>query len=457
MKRSIWVASLMLFLPLLTIAKGNKDIVKQGINFGPCPVIAYDADKGLQLGAILNIFDYGDGTYYPNYKSKWYFEASFFTKGSMLFQVMYDNKTLIPGVRWSNALSMAFDKAMDFYGFNGYQSYYDYQSVDAGKKGEMFIYTPFYRFHRDQILFKSDFIGKITDHLSWEAGYHASYFYCNEINYDNINKGKTDEQKFPEYMPTLYNLYQRWGLVSPEEASGGFNSSIRAGLVYDTRDKEGAPQRGIWAEAHIGMAPKWLGTKLPYYRYSATWRHYVPIVKDDVLTFAYRLNYEGTIGNEAPFYVLPYITVMGENCDKDGFGGYRNVRGVMRDRIWGLDMASYTMEFRWRFVKFQLWNQNMAFGLNAFSDGAMVTKGRNLSYRGDPQDLEAIALYDDYISAGHKEVPHITFGGGLRFIMNQNFIIAAEYGMPITHLMKGSPYYNQDGNGAFYVNIGYLF
>lgn len=56
-----------------------------------------------------------------------------------------------------------------------------------------------------------------------------------------------------------------------------------------------------------------------------------------------------------------------------------------------------------------------------------------------------------------KDTPHITFGSGLRFIMNENFIVAAEYGTPLTHFLKNSPLYNQDGTGAFYVNVGYLF
>ena len=81
----------------------KKEIVKQGFNFGPLPVVAFDADKGLQLGALLNIFDFGDGSEYPNTRQKLYLEASFFTKGSQLFVINYDNKFLIPGVRWAAA------------------------------------------------------------------------------------------------------------------------------------------------------------------------------------------------------------------------------------------------------------------------------------------------------------------------------------------------------------------
>lgn len=445
-------------------APKKKEIVKTGYNFGPLPAVAFDADKGFQLGALLNIYDFGDGSMYPNTRQHWYFEASFFTKGSQLFVVSYDNKFLIPGVRWSSALTITNDKAMDFYGFNGYMAHYDHERVALGKDKknlDNYIYTPKYRINRLAILFKSDFVGNIWDNkFFWEAGYHLSYFkqgYKKQgaLNLDKINKNKKPEKVFPEDEVPMFDLYRRWGLISEDEAWGGLNSSVRVGLLFDTRDKEGAPSRGIWAEAHLMMAPKWLGTTNPYYRYSATFRHYVPIVKNDILTFAYRLNYEGTFGKDAPYYVLPYITTMGQTYDRDGMGGYRTIRGIMRSRVQGLDMASYNVELRWRFVQFTLWKQNIAFGLNIFSDGTMVTKGRDMSFRGEEQYRSE---YEAYMAEGAKaDRPHITVGGGLRFIMNQNFIVAFEYGLPVSKFSKDPIIKSQDGKGAFYINTGYLF
>ena len=445
-------------------APKKKEIVKTGYNFGPLPAVAFDADKGFQLGALLNIYDFGDGSMYPNTRQHWYFEASFFTKGSQLFVVSYDNRFLIPGVRWSSALTITNDKAMDFYGFNGYMSHYYHELVKAGKDKqnlEQYIYTPKYRINRLAILFKSDFVGNIWDKkLFWEAGYHLSYFkqgYKKQgaLNLDKINKNKKEEKMFPADEPTIFDQYRKWGLISEDEAWGGLNSSVRLGLLFDTRDKEGAPSRGIWAEAHLMMAPKWLGTTNPYYRYSATFRHYVPIVKNDILTFAYRLNYEGSFGKDTPYYVLPYITTMGQTYDRDGMGGYRTIRGIMRSRVQGLDMASYNVELRWRFVQFTLWKQNIAFGLNIFSDGTMVTKGRDMSFRGEEQYRSE---YEAYMAEGAKaDRPHITVGGGLRFIMNQNFIVAFEYGLPVSKFSKDPIIKNQDGKGAFYINTGYLF
>ena len=442
-------------------APAKKEIIKTGYNFGPLPAVAFDADKGFQLGALLNIYDFGDGSTYPNTRQQWYFEASFFTKGSQLYVVSYDNRTWIPGVRFSTALTITNDKAMDFYGFNGYQSYYDFQKVLDGKKNDdMYIYTPKYRTNRLAALFKADFVGKIGDTpLSWEAGYHLSYFKQGAINREKINKNKDENKMFPDSEPTLFEQYRTWGIIKDSEADGGLNSTVRVGLLFDTRDKEGAPSRGVWAEAHVMMAPKWLGTTNPYYKYSATFRHYVPIVSKDRLTFAYRLNYEGTFGRKAPYYVLPYMTTVGPTYDRDGMGGFRTVRGIMRNRVQGLDMASYNAELRWRFVQFTLWKQNIAFGLNAFSDGTMVTKGYDMSFGrtladfATPNEYEkAKEEYTAYMAQGtEKDRPHITVGGGFRFIMNQNFIVCLEYGKPVGKLAK------QDGKGAFYINTGYLF
>ena len=444
----------------------NGEIIKTGYNYGPLPAVAFDADKGFQLGALLNIFDFGDGSTYPNPRQKWYFEASFFTKGSELFVVSYDNKFSIPGVRFSSTITLTNDKAMDFYGFNGYMSYFDAERVALGKdkaNKDNFIYTPKYRVNRLALLFKTDFTGNIWDNkFFWEAGYHLSYIkqgYDNKqaLNLDKINKNKEDYKVFPAEEKPIFDMYRDWGIISEEEAWGGVSSTLRLGLLFDTRDKEAAPSRGIWAEAHAMLAPKWLGTTNPYYRYSVTFRHYVPIVKNDILTFAYRLNYEGTFGNDAPYYVLPFITVMGSNYDRDGMGGYRTIRGLMRNRVQGLDVASYNAELRWRFVSFQLWKQNISFGLSLFSDGTMVTKNFDMSFKGEEQYR---AEYDEYMAqTGNRTAdrPHITVGGGLRFIMNQNFIVAFEYGLPLSKFSSDPLIKNQDGKGAFYINTGYLF
>ena len=166
MKRTL-VITLMLLSATVTKAQ-KQEITKTGLNFGPLPAVAYDADKGFQYGAIMQIYDYGDGSSYPNYDNYAYLEYSRFTKGSQLIQFQYDSKELIPGVRWCSAIRINLDKAFDFYGFNGYQSYYDNDRITAGNEGESFRFTPFYRMMKNDFSFKSDFLGRINSKLQWK-------------------------------------------------------------------------------------------------------------------------------------------------------------------------------------------------------------------------------------------------------------------------------------------------
>ena len=209
------ISTILLILCCALPLKAQKEeITKTGLNFGPLPAIAFDADKGFQYGALLQIFNYGNGENYPNYNSKMYMEYSRFTKGSQLIQFRYDDKYLIPKVRWSSAFRAIIDKAYDFYGFNGYATNFDAAQMN-----------PFYRYSRYEYLFKSDFIGKINENLNWMAGLYASYYKLGSINYDNINKGKADADKFPTDMPTLYDAYKASGVISAKEADGGFSSA----------------------------------------------------------------------------------------------------------------------------------------------------------------------------------------------------------------------------------------
>lgn len=438
------------------------EIIKTGINFGPLPVVAFDADRGFQYGALLNLYNFGDGSTYPNPKSTWYFEASAYTKGTTQFIVNYDNTSLFPGIRMSVCTGYYGYKALDFYGFNGHQSkYFTMDSDEMG--GEIFQYTDdkageklaskgkmpkgFYRHGRQLIKAKVDFTGEIVKNLYWEAGYNFMWTRISPFK----PEGYTVFANEVAGGTTLYELYRDWGIISEDEAEGGIASALRVGLMYDSRNVENNPTRGIWAEAHLAGAPKWLGTTHEHYKLSATMRQYIPLGTEK-LVFAYRLGYEGFIGNKAPWYLLPYYTNMGPKADNDGFGGYRTVRGLMLNRVQGMQTGFYNIELRWRFIDFKLFNQNIAFAVSGFTDAAHVFKGYDLTNRNEeklaiaaPQKNE---LYKKFIDTSKKDGFHGSAGAGLRFIMNQNFIVALEYARCFNR---------QDGAGAFYINTGFLF
>ncbi len=435
------------------------EIIKTGINLGPLPVVAFDADRGFQFGALMNLYNFGNGDTYPNPKSTWYFEASAYVKegniGSYKLIVNYDNKVLIPGVRMSICTGYYKDAALDFYGFNGLQSNYipadelanlgmfEYTDDEAGNKlAEKNKYPKgFYRFGRDLIKAKIDFTGEILKNFYWEAGYNFAWIKAGDFTPQGYKM--MANQGF-ENGTSLFNLYKEWGIIPESEQNGGFVSQIRLGLMYDSRNVENNPTKGIWAEAHLMASPKWLGTSHEAYKYCATFRHYVPLVQDR-LTFAYRLAYQGTFGNGGPWYTMPFYTSMGPKADNDGFGGYRTVRGLMLNRVQGQDVGFYNVELRWKFIQFKLWKQNIAFALTGFTDGTHVFKGYDLTNKtGKYMDL-----YQQFVDINRKSDGfHGSAGVGLRFIMNQNFIVAAEYARCFNR---------QDGTGAFYLNTGFLF
>ncbi len=429
------------------------EIIKTGLNYGPLPVVAFDADRGFQYGALLNIYNFGDGSSYPNPKSWWYIEASAYTGGTWNLYLNYDNREIFNNTRLSICTNYSNESALDFYGFNGYQSKYVYAAddflvnnpdafdFDDSKKGQKAenkfnkgkLPKGFYRYSRQSFRAKADLTGKIAENFFWEAGYT---FYW-------INHKEFTPQGYTVADGSLYQLYKDWGILN-DTGANQYVSAIKAGLMYDSRNVENNPTKGIWAEAHAIAAPKWLGSSMDSYKVSATFRQYVPLGTDKVV-FAYRLAYQGFLGKNTPWYLMPFYSNMGYNRDYDAIGGYRTVRGLMLDRVQGLHTGFYNVELRYRFVDFQLFNQNIAFAVSGFTDGAHVFKGYDLTNKtGVKKDL-----YERYVDTNRKKDGlHASAGAGLRFIMNQNFIIAFEYARCFN---------KQDGNGAFYINTGFLF
>jgi hypothetical protein len=396
------------------IDKSKGDIVKKGLSFGPVPYGSYSADYGWLAGLMLNVYNFGDGSTYPTPKSTLKFIGSYFTGGRKYLLLTYDDLYLIPGVRLSTGVLATFDSKLDFYGFNGSQSVLDmsyFKRIDNAVNPN----RRFYFMVRTVPAFKADFIGHITKTLYWEAGYHFSYTDAR----DYLAKGETEVGQDV----SLFGLYKAWGIIPKEIATGGISSEIRAGLVYDTRNSENNPTHGIWAESFFTAAPKFIGSSVGYSKVDAIWRQYIPFVKDKLI-FAYRVSYAQFLGQNAPWYATPYFYVVGPNFDRDGIGSYRTVRGMASARLQGRGVGFYNAELRYIFVNFKLLKQNWAFAVSAFNDGARVFVPYEM------QNYTGLYLeqYAKYVNTSSPDSFHFTVGGGLRLIMNHNFVVTCELG-----------------------------
>ncbi len=413
--------------------KAKKDSVKTGFNFGGVPVVAYDQDVGFKYGIVLNLYHYGDGTRYPLYDHSLYLEWSRTTKGSGINQLIWDTDKLIPNVRTTLEASYLTEQTLDFYGFNGSKAYFDYPLMNKDDAG--YLSTGFYRLERKMLRLRADFVGDIIkDRLNWFAG----------LEYYNNKVASVDKEKLgmPD-VTTLYEYYTKeWNIIAQDQAEGGQQTLIKAGEIYDTRDNEPNPMKGIWTEAMVLFAPKGLSnTDYGYTRLSITHRQYFTLIPRD-LNFAYRLSYQAKLGGTMPFYMLPFVFNSPPWDTKNGLGGAKNIRGVMRNRVVGDDFFYGNLELRWKFIHFQFLKQNVYLALAGFLDGGMVTDDYDIDISAVPQEWM-------YLFPDRKESLHLGTGGGFHFAMNQNFIITVDYGFPLNE---------QDGpNGALYINLNFLF
>jgi hypothetical protein len=120
-------ALLFLFVSALALSvAGQEKKVKTGWKFGGAlPAITFDSDLGFQYGALVEFYNYGDGSRFPDFFDHIYMEASRFTKGSGIYRLMFESNHIIPGIHWTSDLSYLPDQASHFYGFNGYESVFN--------------------------------------------------------------------------------------------------------------------------------------------------------------------------------------------------------------------------------------------------------------------------------------------------------------------------------------------
>ncbi len=395
------------------------EIIKKGWNFGPLPVVGFDADLGFQYGVTCDIFNYGDGSRYPRYDYKFNVEASRYTKGSGVFRFYSDMPYVVKDTKLFFDVTYFYAKKYEFFGFNGYEasSFDPYAGIEGLKSGYHFI-------NRNQFRFVGSMQRPFFDvpNLYWTAG----------LAYYNTKVTPIDTIKMSDYagQTTLYENYVNTGIIKEDEAHGGNTTQLRLGMVYDSRDHNSDPTKGIYAEATLVGAPDLIDRKgYSNLSYTFLWRHYIPVYKDK-LTFAYRLGAQNRLAGKTPWYMINNLnTMFFKKMYTEGLGGSVTMRGVNRNGVIGEGFAFANLELRWRIVGFQFINQNWQVALNPFFDAGMVTQKR-----GEIEMMNAdngdIILHDNTFDSysGDKESIHMSAGCGLKLIMNRNLIVSVDLG-----------------------------
>lgn len=202
---------------------------------------------------------------------------------------------------------------------------------------------------------------------------------------------------------------------------GGWDNAVRVALVFDTRDFEPDPNKGIYTDLAADFGTPALGTQYDYTRVMLAVRgYYSPIPKYADLVLAARGVYE-VQSAKAPFFSMDTFPFTED--PRTGLGGVRTLRGFKSDRFVGHVMALSTFEVRWTFAETKILKQRFAFELVPLLDfGRTFDAVRKTSLAGWKRDE----------------------GGGIRIAWNQSTIVMVDYAV-------------SDEDSGFYVNFGHSF
>lgn len=418
-------------------SKGKSDIVKKGWNFGPLPVVSYDADLGFQYGATCDIFHYGDGSRYPRYDFKMNVEASRNMGGSSVLRFYGDFPYLVKDTKLFLDVSYFTAKKHEFFGFNGYiaPSEDPYLSPNMTKSGYHYLNHRQFRFVASM---QRPFFG--VKNLYWTAG----------LGYYNTNIDRITLEGY-EGQTTLYEFYLDKGIIKDNEAHGGNTTQFRLGMIYDSRNHNTIPSKGFYVEGTLAGSPDLIDRRgYDNLSFTLLWRHYVPLYRDK-LVFAYRIGTQNLLAGDVPWYMMNNLnTLFFHKMYTEGLGGSNTLRGINRNRVMGPGFSFANIELRWKIVAFQFVNQNWMIGLNPFFDVGMVTQK---SREAEMKQSATITSPDGNMvldfHSGNKETPHLGTGCGLKIIMNTNFVLSVDFAKALD---------KRDGkNLKTYIGFNYIF
>ena len=423
--------------------------VKTGWNFGVLPGLSFDADKGFLYGITANIYDYHDGKDYPGYRNYIYAECSYTTKKVGTFRLFYESDYVVERHKLQVDLSYLPDIMSDFYGFNGSMSVFNHSYQSVGSDG--FVSRLFYKHRSDLFRASAMLRGEIGLCLHWNAG-------AGLLHYDEGTVRHSAEN------PELFGLYREWGLIDKNVAGGGWHPFACLGINFDSRDQRVSASKGIYLDLFLTYYAAF-GKEKDYncLKINADIIHFIPLVNNK-LVLAYRVAAQNTLAGTAPYYLDSYHNVLFLDHNRYyGLGGATTLRGVMKNRIWVPGFVASTVELRSRLFSFKLFRQYFYLGTNVFVDAGMATQQYALSEEdvnavfseqlADPNSwlsLNNMGVTDFFDFDTNVFMPHIGVGAGLKFVMNENFVISAEW---------ATTFNSQDNftNANFYLVLGYMF
>ena len=193
---------------------------------------------------------------------------------------------------------------------------------------------------------------------------------------------------------------------------GGYNGGriglLQTGLMWDTRDLEPDPSRGMFLEYAQEISATWTGSEFDFTKHLVQGMFYQRVLPNSLgrTVFASRFALGYIRGNNIPFTEVLDLWGASEGGGIPVLGGARALRGYREGRFAGMVTALANIELRSRFYQTTIMNQHMAFSAVPFLDAGRV-----------------------YDSFGDMSLDNIKVnpGIGLRLAWNQATILRMDY------------------------------
>jgi outer membrane protein assembly factor BamA len=364
-----------------------------GWEFVGIPALNFSTDEGLGYGALAEIYNYGNGL--KPYKYTIQPIIFLTTKGRRDLVVFFDAPHVLPN-RWRFDVTLAREqhRATPYYGI-GNATVYD-------STLELAPDDYYYRYEKVQL--------RVFANVQRPLGSAPARVLVG-FGYTDVT---TDATPF-DSGTTLLTAH-----LGGSPAPVGNVGFVRAGVIWDTRDRESGPTRGTWAELLAQRVDDALGATNEFTRVTATVRHYIPL--RDNLVAAFRVMAQQSSG-DVPLFELN--TLQSSYKNQEGLGGNNSVRGVAKNRFAGNGVMLANTELRWRFKEFSLRGKPAFLMASGFLDAGRV--------------------WTNSIQVGEivKDL-HAGYGGGLRVGLGPSFVVAFDYG-------------RSSESSQLYIGLGYLF
>lgn len=187
---------------------------------------------------------------------------------------------------------------------------------------------------------------------------------------------------------------------------GGRVSIVQTALMYDTRDFEPDPTKGVYFEVANEYSSPAIGSQFTFNKLFVQARMYRKLPIGPRTVIASRIGAGNIFGDEAPFFEFQ------DQWSPDGsinsLGGKQSLRGHRANRFLARSLWFANVELRVRIAEVAFWKQRFGFSLAPFFDAGTV--------RDRWQDLDLAHTRTSY-------------GAGMRIAWNQSTIIFLDYGV----------------------------